>query len=78
VGIPRELQNGIFTPDNESIKGTWNEKGTGIGLMLCREYIAENGGRLWVESAPGNGSTFYFSLMQKQGSEKVEYALVDA
>lgn len=65
VGIPESLKQKIFTPGNESGKGTWNEKGTGIGLMLCREYIAENGGRLWVESTEGEGSTFYFTLRSK-------------
>ncbi|MGC1240691.1 MAG: tetratricopeptide repeat-containing sensor histidine kinase [Chryseosolibacter sp.] len=65
IGIARELQDQIFTSANESIKGTWEEKGTGIGLMLCREYITENGGRIWVESEPGNGATFYFSLRCK-------------
>lgn len=66
VGIPKDLQLGIFDSGNESVRGTWNEKGTGIGLMLCREYVSENGGRLWVESEPGKGSTFYFSLLQEQ------------
>lgn len=68
VGIPKDVQDGIFSFGNESARGTWNEKGTGIGLMLCREYIHENGGRLWVESEPGKGSTFYFSLSQMQTS----------
>jgi signal transduction histidine kinase len=62
IGIPQNLQKKIFSAGNESARGTWNEKGTGIGLMLCREYIAENGGRLWLESKEGKGSTFYFSL----------------
>lgn len=66
IGISRSLQDQIFTPGNESIRGTWNEKGTGIGLMLCREYVAENGGKLWVESDPGKGATFYISLQQKE------------
>lgn len=65
VGVPKEMQDDIFRAGNESIKGTWNEKGTGIGLMLCREYVTENGGRIWVESEPGKGATFYFSLHHK-------------
>lgn len=65
VGVPKEMQDDIFRSGNESIKGTWNEKGTGIGLMLCREYVTENGGRIWVESEPGKGATFYFSLHHK-------------
>jgi signal transduction histidine kinase len=67
VGIRKEMQAEIFSFGNESVKGTWNEKGTGIGLMLCREYITENGGRLWVESDPGQGATFYICLKQNDG-----------
>ena len=65
VGIPKEMQDEIFLSGNESIKGTWNEKGTGIGLMLCREYVTENGGRIWVESETNKGATFYFALHHK-------------
>ena len=73
IGISKALQDQIFTPGNESLRGTWNEKGTGIGLLLCREYIAENGGRLWVESDSGKGATFYISLHQKDMAEKRAY-----
>ena len=71
VGVPVGLQNKIFSAGNESVKGTWNEKGTGIGLMLSQEYIRENGGRLWLESKEGSGSTFYFSLKQQNMPEPV-------
>lgn len=69
VGIPEAAQQKIFVPGNASATGTWNEKGTGIGLMLCKEYIAENGGKLWLESAEGKGSTFYFSLKKAKDKE---------
>ncbi|HTI58079.1 tetratricopeptide repeat-containing sensor histidine kinase [Mucilaginibacter sp.] len=45
-----------------SQRGTSGESGTGIGLMLCKELVELNGGKLWISSAPGKGSKFYFSL----------------
>lgn len=45
-----------------SNNGTSGESGTGIGLLLCKELVELNGGRLWVSSTVGKGSTFYFSL----------------
>lgn len=70
IGIPKSRQHDIFMPGTESLAGTWNEKGTGIGLMLCHEYVAENGGRLWVDSKEGVGSTFYFSLPRETSSKE--------
>lgn len=65
IGIAAERQRAIFSGSPESRPGTWSEKGTGIGLLLSREYIAENGGKLWLESEEGKGTTFYFSLQEK-------------
>ncbi|MEO8406637.1 MAG: HAMP domain-containing sensor histidine kinase [Chitinophagaceae bacterium] len=50
-------ENNFFTT-----KGTSNEAGTGLGLMLCKEFLAKNGGRMFVESKEGEGSTFSFTL----------------
>ena len=62
IGIHKEDINKMFSPSVISSFGTNNEKGTGIGLTLCKEYITENGGKIWVESEYGKGSSFYFSL----------------
>jgi signal transduction histidine kinase len=63
VGIPKESLDMLFRIDqNNSTRGTQNESGTGLGLILCRELIEKHNGRIWCESEPGKGSIFYFSL----------------
>lgn len=63
VGISKEKQEKLFTLTHpERTTGTANEKGTGFGLLLCSEFVKKHGGRIWVESAPGQGSKFKFSL----------------
>lgn len=63
VGIKKENIEKLFRIDeNHSTLGTQNEKGTGLGLILCKEFIGKHGGKIWVESEVGKGSTFYFSI----------------
>ena len=63
VGIPRDMLGKLFRIDeNYTTSGTANERGTGLGLILCKEFIEKHGGKIWVESDEGQGSTFCFSL----------------
>ena len=63
VGMSEAVIQKLFRIDSKlSTLGTANEKGTGLGLVLCKDFVEKNGGRLWVESKEGQGSVFYFSI----------------
>jgi two-component system sensor histidine kinase/response regulator len=63
VGIKEENIGKLFRIDeNFSTKGTNDETGTGLGLILCKEFVKKNGGDIWVKSTPGKGSNFTFKL----------------
>ncbi len=66
VGIDKEYSNKLFKADSSySTEGTAHEKGTGLGLVLCKDLVEKQGGEIWVESKKGQGSAFYFSLPKK-------------
>ncbi|MEI7982880.1 MAG: ATP-binding protein, partial [Bacteroidota bacterium] len=63
IGIEKHLLPKLFRIDEKTrTYGTAHEKGTGLGLILCRELIEKNHGKIEVESEPEKGSKFYFTL----------------
>ena len=63
VGIEKEIQTKLFDiSENTSTKGTEDEKGTGLGLIICKEFVEKHGGEIWAESETGKGSSFYFTI----------------
>lgn len=62
LGIPQESMDKIFGKHVFTTRGTLNEKGTGLGLILCRDFVQINGGTISVESELNKGSRFYFTL----------------
>jgi CheY-like chemotaxis protein len=62
IGVAPEDQERIFESFQQGRRGAPKEEGTGLGLTLCRRFVELFGGRMWLESTPGDGSTFGFSV----------------
>lgn len=75
IGISKEDQQNLFSMNIFSKQGTAKEKGAGIGLVLCKDFIDKNNGRIWVQSEKGKGSTFCFSLNNSIKKSKSASAL---
>ncbi|WP_168193936.1 tetratricopeptide repeat-containing sensor histidine kinase [Pontibacter sp. SGAir0037] len=80
IGIDAKSQEKIFGFRSLTTRGTALEKGSGLGLALCKDFIEQNGGRIWVESEPGVGSSFKFTLpsmgtAQRQMASKLDFLL---
>lgn len=70
VGIPKENLKKLFQNNNFTTVGTKNEKGTGLGLTICKELVELNQGRIWVESTPNVGTKFYVELPKMKTEEE--------
>lgn len=63
IGISKHNQAKLFSlSENYTTKGTSGEKGIGLGLLICKDFVEKHGGRIWVESELGMGSKFIFTL----------------
>ena len=67
VGIDKDIVDKLFKIQHKvSSPGTNNERGTGLGLILCKEFIERHGGSIWLTSELGKGSAFYFTVPNRQ------------
>ncbi|HBB91647.1 MAG TPA: hypothetical protein DC042_07980 [Bacteroidales bacterium] len=63
IGMTADHVSRIMDPDSSfTATGTNGEHGSGLGLMLCKDFVRQNGGRIWVDSVLGKGSTFCFTI----------------
>ena len=63
IGMNNEIIDSLFKIEKDVHRnGTEQEKGTGLGLILCKEFIEKNNGKIWVDSIESVGSNFYISL----------------
>lgn len=71
IGIEKEVLDNLFCDkNNHSTYGTDNEKGTGLGLTLCKEMVEKNKGTIWVESIVNRGTTFYFTVPKAKRNKR--------
>jgi len=67
VGIKKEIKEKLFRIDQHvTTQGTSDEKGSGLGLILCKEFVEKNNGKIWVESDINKGASFIFTLPKKE------------
>ncbi|MDP2301355.1 MAG: HAMP domain-containing sensor histidine kinase [Ignavibacteria bacterium] len=65
IGMDSEQISNVFQFKNiNSTDGTLGERGTGLGLILCKEFIEKNSGKIWFESELGKGTKFFFTLQK--------------
>jgi signal transduction histidine kinase len=65
IGMSSDMVSKMFKlTENINRKGTDGEPSTGLGLILCKEFVEKQGGKIWAESAEGEGSLFIFTLPQ--------------
>ncbi len=72
IGMSQNIMDKLFHIDARvNRKGTQNEPSSGLGLLLCKEFIEKHNGRIWVESEENKGSTFYFTIPSKAVQQQI-------
>ncbi|NWJ52221.1 MAG: PAS domain S-box protein [Bacteroidetes bacterium] len=70
IGMSKSMIDNLFIINEQTNrKGTDGEPSTGLGLLLCKEFVSKHGGNIWVESEEGKGSTFYFTIPNDHDSQ---------
>jgi signal transduction histidine kinase len=65
IGMNQDSLENLFRLDvSQNTPGTEQEEGTGLGLIICKEMIEQNGGQIWIKSEPGKGTTVGFRMPQ--------------
>ncbi len=63
IGIPESILDKLFKIEEKTGRpGTAGEKSSGLGLLLCKEFVEKHGGKIWIESTTGKGSSFFFTI----------------
>jgi len=79
IGIEPESLTKLFNISKiHTTTGTAKEKGTGLGLLLCKEFVEKHGGKIWVESECGKGSIFYFNIPYNAESKEKNVILTNS
>ena len=77
IGIEPDRLTKLFDISQyRTTRGTANENGTGLGLLLCKEFVEKHGGKIWAESEQGEGSVFYFNIPHTSESKSQNIASV--
>ena len=73
IGMPKHILNNLFDINEKTNRpGTNNEPSSGFGLILSKDFIEMHGGKIWVESEVGAGSTFYINVPRLTGQQAEE------
>lgn len=66
IGMSKDAVEKLFKDENFSSRGTNNEKGTGLGLIICKDFMERNNGKMRIESEKDKGTTFYLTLPTRE------------